>query len=103
MVVLSTFSTANSLTKIPKLISSLDENSGGIHCRHSPRCAFAVEVDFVLDPPKNPGAENVVDRVHDARQEEAFLQIERDVVVSHGPRMEANVERFVHKQALRAP
>ena len=85
MVVLSTFSTANSLTKIPKLISSLDENSGGIHCRHSPRCAFAVEVDFVLDPPQDPCAEHVVYRMNDARQKNAFLHVEWDAVVSHGP------------------
>ena len=41
--------------------------------RNSPLCAFAVEVDFVLDSPKSPCAENVIYRVNNARQEDAFL------------------------------
>ena len=65
--------------------------------RHAPRCAFAVEVDLVLDSPKNPCAEYVVDRVHDARQEEAFLQIEWNSVISHGPVTAAKFEEFFNK------
>ena len=41
--------------------------------RNSPLCAFAVEVDFVLDTPHYPSAKHVVYRMHDARQEDAFL------------------------------
>ena len=41
--------------------------------RNSPHSAFAVEVDFVLDSPKSPCAENVIYRVNNARQEDAFL------------------------------
>lgn len=46
---------------------------------------MAVEVDLVLDSPQSPRAEHVVYRVNNARQEDSFLKVKGDAVISHGP------------------
>ena len=64
--------------------SSVFRNNGDSR-RHSPRGDFTVKVDLVLDPPQKTCAEDVVYRVNDAGQEDAFLHVKWDGVVSHGP------------------
>ena len=51
----------------------------------SPRRVFGAEIDLVSDSPQLPRDDDVVQGVHDDGQEQAFLELERDGVVSHGP------------------
>lgn len=54
--------------------------------RHSPsRRVLGGEVDIVSHSPQQPRDDDVVQGMHDYRQEQAFLELERDGVVPHGP------------------
>lgn len=67
------------------LICSFQQSELASSGRNSPRSVFAVEVNFVLDAPQHPSTEHVVNCMHDARQENGFLQVKGDAVVPHRP------------------